>query len=38
VAAFSWFIGAGLAAARYLPLMNRKPAAQTPTGIAPLTS
>jgi NCS1 family nucleobase:cation symporter-1 len=36
VAAFSWFIGAGLAAAIYLPLMNRKQAARTPAGIAPL--
>jgi NCS1 family nucleobase:cation symporter-1 len=33
VAAFSWFIGAGLAAGIYLVLMNRKQAAATPEGI-----
>jgi NCS1 family nucleobase:cation symporter-1 len=33
VAAFSWFIGAGLAAGIYLVLMNREQAAATPEGI-----
>jgi nucleobase:cation symporter-1, NCS1 family len=38
VAAFSWFIGAGLAAGIYLVLMNRKQAATTPEGIVPISA
>jgi cytosine/uracil/thiamine/allantoin permease len=38
VSAFSWFIGAGLAAGSYLVLMNRKPTAATPKGITPIAA